>query len=60
MDYFLLHKYFPYLEHFRQKLLFERRIQINKLYNKRQLDRTIIAIGLKIGGLIGRNFHVEA
>ena len=43
------------LEHFRQKLLFERHMQINKLYNQRQFDRTIIAIGLKIGGEIGRN-----
>lgn len=63
MDYLLFHQYFPYLEHFRQKLLFERHMQINKLYNQRQFDRTIIAIGLKIGGEIGRNWfnhHVEA
>ena len=62
MDYLLFHQYFPYLEHFRQKLLFERHMQINKLYNQRQFDRTIIAIGLKIGGEIGRNWfnhHVE-
>ena len=63
MDYLLFHQYVPYLEHFRQKLQFERRIQINKLYNQRQFDRTIIAIGLKIGGVIGRNWfnhHAEA
>ena len=51
------------MEQFRQKLLFERYLQINKLYNQRQFDRTIIAIGLKIGGEIGRNWfnhHVEA
>ena len=63
MDYSLFHQYFPYLEHFRQKLLFERRMQIKKLYNQRQFDRTIIAIGYKIGGVIGRNWfndHVEA
>ena len=63
MDYLLFHQYFPYLEHFRQKLLFERHMQINKLYNQRQFDRTIIAIGLKIGGEIGRNWfnhHVES
>ena len=63
MDYLLVHQYFPYLEHFRQKLLFERCIQIYKLYNQRQFDRKIIAIGLKIGGVIGRNgfnHHVKA
>ena len=43
------------LEHFRQKLLFERHMQINKLYNQRQFNRTIIAIGLKIGYEIGHN-----
>ena len=42
---------------------FERRLQINKIYNQIQFDRTIIAIGLKIGCVIGRywfNHHVEA
>ena len=51
------------MEHLRQKQLFERHMEINKLYNQRQFDRTIIAIGLKIGGEIGRNWfnhHVEA
>ena len=63
MVYLLFHQYFPYLEHFRQKQLFERHMEINKLYNQRQFDRTIIVIGLKIGGEIGRNWfnhHVEA
>ena len=62
MHYSLFHQYFPYLEHFRQKQLFERHMQINKLYNQRQFDRKIIAIGLKIGGVIERNWfnHVEA
>ena len=63
MDYLLFYQYFPYLEHFRQKLLFDRLMQINKLYNQRQFDRTIIAIELKTGGVIGRhwfNHHVEA
>ena len=57
MDYLLFH------QHFRQKQLFERHMEINNLYNQRQFDRTIIAIGLKIGGEIGRNWfnhHVEA
>ena len=47
------------MEHFRQKLLVERRMQINKLYNLRQFEWTIIAIG----GVIGRNWfnhHVES
>ena len=38
-------------------------MQINKFYNQRQFDQTIIAIGLKISGVIGRNWfnhHVEA
>ena len=38
-------------------------MQINKFYNQRQFDRTIMAIGLKIGDVIGRNWlnlHVEA
>ena len=38
-------------------------MQLNKLYNQRQFDRTIIAIGLKIGCVIGRNWinhHLEA
>ena len=38
-------------------------MQINKLFNQRQFNPTIIAIGLKIGGVIGRNWynnHVEA
>ena len=38
-------------------------MQINKFYNQRQFDWTIIAIGLKIGGVIGGscfNHHVEA
>ena len=63
MDNLLFHQYFPYLEHFRHKLLFERRMQINNLNNKRQFDQTDVAIGLKIGDVIGRNWfnhHVEA
>ena len=62
MDYLLFHQYFPYLIHFRQKLLFERRIHINNLYNQRQFYRTTIAIGLKICGVTGLNLfnhHVE-
>ena len=38
-------------------------MQINKLYNQRQFDWTIKAIGLKIGGVIGCNWfnhYVEA
>ena len=38
-------------------------MQINKLYNQRQFDRTIIAIGIKIGSVIVCNWfnhHVEA
>ena len=38
-------------------------MQINKLYNQRQFDRMIIAIGLKIGYEIGLNWfnhHGEA
>ena len=63
MDYLSFHQYFPYLETFSQKLLFERRLQINKLYNQRQFDWTIFAIGLKIGGIIELNWfdhHVES
>ena len=63
MAYLLFHQYFPYLEHFRQKLLFERQLEINRLNGQRQFDRTIFALGLKIGGEIGRNWfchHVEA
>jgi len=55
MAYLLFHEYFPYLEHFRQKLLFERQLEINRLYGQRQFDRTIFALGLQIGGEIGRN-----
>ena len=63
MAYLLFHQYFPYLKHFRQKLLFERQLEINRLYGQRQFDRTIFALGLQIGGEIGRNLfciHVEA
>ena len=43
--------------------MFERQLEINRLYGLRQLDRTIFALGLQIGGEIGRNWffnHVEA
>ena len=51
----LFHHCFPHQEHFRQKLLFERHIELTKLYSKRLFDRTIFAIGLKIGNVIGTN-----
>jgi hypothetical protein len=63
MAYLLFHHYFPYLEHFRQELLFERQLEINRLYGQSQFDRTIFAFGLQISGEIGRNcfcHHVEA
>ena len=63
MAYLLFHQYFPFLEHFRQKLLFERQLEINRLYDQRRFDRTIFALGLQIGVDIGRNWfchHVEA
>ena len=55
----IFHHCFPHQEHFRQNLLFERHIELTKLYGKRQFDRTIFAIGLKIGTVIGTDYFEQ-